>query len=52
MKGKEWKQLLETVGDSLQDQKSDNPKRFDRGMLQLLLETVGARRNSENKLMR
>ena len=52
MKGKKWKELLETVGDSLQDQKSDNLKRVDRGMLQVLSETVGARRNSESKLIR
>ena len=44
--------LLETVGDPLQDQKSDILKRVDKRMLQWPLEPVGVRSNSENKVMR
>ena len=52
MKEKTWKQPLETVGDSLQDQKSGTLKRVDKRMLQWPLETAGGRSNSKHTVMR
>ena len=51
MKEKKWKYPLETVGDSLQDQKSGTFKRVDKRMLQWPLETVGGRSNSKHTVM-
>ena len=52
MNEKKWKLLLETVGDPLQDQKSDILKRVDKRMLHWLLVTVCVRSNSKNTVMR